>query len=256
MKLFLQWMRINAPAGMSIFSCGKPEPDDTEPLESVVTRKVVVVGDGEVGKTSLLLRFVSDVFDERYEATIFDNQAAAVMVRGQKVMLSLFDTAGQEGYEYLRPCMYPETDVVLICFAVDNSDSLHNVVSMWVPEVRAHLAKVPVVLVGLKTDLRRRDSLSPDVTQSDSFGGWGKDSCPSRHHVAYEEGQKVASQIGARAYFECSAKRGEGLTPIFQETGRLSLKFRRHSTLREVWRRSSFRNLWPSRRHTQLNTSF
>lgn len=70
------------------------------------------------------------------------------------MQLALWDTAGQEDYDRLRPLSYPDTDVLLLCFAVDNPDSFENVTDKWAGELHAFCPKVPVVLVGTKTDLR------------------------------------------------------------------------------------------------------
>ena len=67
--------------------------------------------------------------------------------------LALWDTAGQEDYDRLRPLSYPETDVVLLCFALSSRDGLENVHKKWFPEVRQHCPKSPVILVGMKKDL-------------------------------------------------------------------------------------------------------
>jgi Ras homolog gene family, member A len=90
---------------------------------------------------------------------------------GKIVELALWDTAGQEEYDRLRPLSYPETDVILICFAIDSHASLENVTdkvvaassyhaqkalltAQWYPEVRHFCPNTPVLLVGLKSDLR------------------------------------------------------------------------------------------------------
>jgi len=77
-----------------------------------------------------------------------------VQVDGETVQFALWDTAGQEDYEQLRPLSYPNTDVIVICFSIDNRDSLANVSLKWVPEVRHFCPRTPIVLVGTKTDLR------------------------------------------------------------------------------------------------------
>ena len=53
-----------------------------------------------------------------------------------QVELALWDTAGQEDYDRLRPLSYPDTDVILMCFSIDNPDSLENIPEKWTPEVR------------------------------------------------------------------------------------------------------------------------
>jgi hypothetical protein len=67
-----------------------------------------------------------------------------------KVELTLWDTAGQEDYDRLRPLSYPDTDVILMCFSVDSPDSLENIPEKWTPEVKHFCPNVPIILVGNK----------------------------------------------------------------------------------------------------------
>ena len=69
--------------------------------------------------------------------------------------LALWDTAGQEDYDRLRPLSYPDTDVVLMCFALNNPDSFDNILEKWTPEVKHYCPHIPVILVGCKRDLRQ-----------------------------------------------------------------------------------------------------
>eukprot|EP01136_Pigoraptor_vietnamica_P015498 Opistho-1_new@58733 len=119
-----------------------------------IRRKLVVVGDGACGKTCLLIVFSKDTFPEVYVPTVFENYVADIEIDGKEVELALWDTAGQEDYDRLRPLSYPDTNVVLMCFAIDSPDSLENIKEKWVPEVRHFCPNVPFVLVGCKKDLR------------------------------------------------------------------------------------------------------
>ena len=111
-----------------------------------VRRKLVVVGDGTCGKvtismyqtttlhsptpivqTCLLVVFSNGTFPEIHVPTVFENYVTDVDIDGKRVELALWDTAGQEEYDRLRPLSYPDTHVILICFALDNPDSLDNV---------------------------------------------------------------------------------------------------------------------------------
>lgn len=73
---------------------------------------------------------------------------------GKHVELALWDTAGQEDYDRLRPLSYPDSHVILICFAIDSPDSLDNVQEKWISEVLHFCSGLPIILVGCKKDLR------------------------------------------------------------------------------------------------------
>jgi len=132
-------------------------------------------------------------------------------VDGQTVQFALWDTAGQEDYEQLRPLSYPNTDVIVICFSVDNRDSFANVALKWVPEVRHFCPRTPIVLVGTKTDLRYDPGAS--VTGS----------CGNRTPVAAHEGTELSRSIKASRYAECSAKTRDGVEDVFQVAARTAL---------------------------------
>ncbi|KAK1839973.1 rho gtpase rho1 [Colletotrichum chrysophilum] len=119
-----------------------------------IRRKLVIVGDGACGKTCLLIVFSKGTFPEVYVPTVFENYVADVEVDGKHVELALWDTAGQEDYDRLRPLSYPDSHVILICFAVDSPDSLDNVQEKWISEVLHFCQGLPIILVGCKKDLR------------------------------------------------------------------------------------------------------
>ncbi|KAG8775410.1 GTP-binding protein Rho1, partial [Ceratobasidium sp. 428] len=89
-----------------------------------VRRKLVIVGDAACGKTCLLVVCSKGTFAEIYVPTIFENYVVDVEVDDKCVELALWDTAGIEDYDRLRPLSYPDAHVVLICFSVNSRDSL------------------------------------------------------------------------------------------------------------------------------------
>lgn len=116
--------------------------------------KLLVVGDGAVGKSCLLISYCTNAFPSEYVPTVFDNYSANIMVDGKPFSIGMWDTAGQEDYDRLRPLSYPGTDIVLICFSVDSINSLENIKNKWVPELTHHIEDTPMILVGCKSDLR------------------------------------------------------------------------------------------------------
>lgn len=89
--------------------------------------KIVIVGDGGCGKTSLLMVYCQGSFPEHYAPSVFEKYTASVTVGSKEVTLNLYDTAGQEDYDRLRPLSYQNTHLVLICYDVMNPTSYDNV---------------------------------------------------------------------------------------------------------------------------------
>lgn len=130
---------------------------------SVVPVKVVVIGDGTVGKTCFLMSYVQRSFPNEYIPTIFDNHSADVDYFGKHVLMELYDTAGQEDYNRLRLLSYPRTDVFLVCYNITDPTTLNNVENRWVKELQVKCPDTPKILVGLKCDLRE-DSYGQNYT--------------------------------------------------------------------------------------------
>ncbi|KAK7494842.1 hypothetical protein BaRGS_00013969 [Batillaria attramentaria] len=219
-----------------LFSCfGRKDKPDVAAGGPRKRRKVVVVGDGECGKTCLLQRFCRDTYDTQgYLPTVFDTDVTDVVVDNTTVELVLVDTAGQEDYDRLRPYSYPDTDAVIICFSVDNPDSLDNVLLNWMPEVRYFCGKVPILLAGNKADLRLHGDLAPQasVSSTDSDASRVSASLIKQGPVKASTARNVASRMGALGYWETSAMLDQGVTELFQAATRAALSSRTHKTSR------------------------
>lgn len=179
--------------------------------------KCVVVGDGAVGKTCLLISYTTNAFPGEYIPTVFDNYSANVMVDSKPVNLGLWDTAGQEDYDRLRPLCYPQTDVFLVCFSVISPASFENVMNKWVPEISHHAPGVKFILVGTKVDLR------DDKDTLERLGEKGLKPVTSKD--ATEMATKIRNTSGRDTkYYECSALTQTGLKTVFDEAIRYVLQ--------------------------------
>jgi small GTP-binding protein len=165
--------------------------------------KIVVVGDGAVGKTCMIISFAKNTFPEDYVPTVQENLYIDIDFEGNQIPLGIWDTAGQEEYDKLRPTSYPGTNVFIVCYSVVAPASLNNVEKKWVPEIRSYNSKAPIILVGTKTDMRDEMIGSTALTP--------------------EDGLRVMDKytIQAASFFECSAKTQYGLKDIFKEAARL-----------------------------------
>ncbi|XP_050986878.1 ras-related C3 botulinum toxin substrate 1-like [Labeo rohita] len=167
--------------------------------------KCVLVGDGAVGKSCLIITYTTNNYPEEFIPTVFDNFSISVTVDGNPVDLRLWDTAGQEEYDRLRALSYPDTDVFLICFSIVSLESLYNVRCKCTSEVRCHCPNAPIILVGTKLDLRNDKDAIKRLKE--------KGLTPVTQH----QGQKMAKKIRAVRYLECSALKLVGIREVFDE---------------------------------------
>ena len=134
-------------------------------------------------------------------------------VDGKDIFLGLWDTAGQEGYDRLRPLSYPQTDVFVICFSVTSPASFTHVGQKWKKELEDHAMGVPFLVVGTKADLR------DDEAQVQAL----KD---KQQYKTFDQYKTEALALGATYYCECSAIKNQGLDEVFQEAIRAALKYK------------------------------
>ncbi len=134
-----------------------------------------------------------------------------MQVDGNPVNLGLWDTAGQEDYDKLRPLSYPGTHIFLVCFSVVSRESLENVTAKWLPEISHYAKGVPFILVGTKADLRDDPKMAAEL--GDSF-------------VKPAEGEALAQETGATAYMECSALTQDNLKEVFDRAIRQAIDSR------------------------------
>jgi len=155
--------------------------------------KLVFLGNQSVGKTSIITRFMYDTFDSTYQATIgIDFITKTMYLEDRTIRLQLWDTAGQERFRSLLPSYIRDSTVAVVVYDIANRTSFSDTVK-WVGDVRAERGEnVVIMLVGNKTDLSDKRS------------------------VSVEEGQAKAKEFGAM-FIESSAKADFNIKLLFQQ---------------------------------------
>lgn len=176
-----------------------------------VHKNVVIVGDGECGKTCLFNSYLNKELPTFYIPTIVDTFEIGIGVDDINYELTLTDTAGSEAYDRLRTLSYQDTDILILCFAVNSPHSFDNLTDKWILEVLHFCPNVPVVLVCTKVDLR------------DDLSTIAKLARIKQKPITTEEGKELAKDIGALAYIECSALKGLNITEVFETAVRTTL---------------------------------
>ncbi|KAK3096829.1 hypothetical protein FSP39_003733 [Pinctada imbricata] len=155
--------------------------------------KVVLLGEGCVGKTSLVLRYVENKFNDKHLTTLqasFLNKK--LNIGGKRVNLAIWDTAGQERFHALGPIYYRDSNGAILVYDITDEDSFQKVKN-WVKELRKMLGNdICLCIAGNKTDLEKD------------------------RHVSVTEAEQYASSVGAR-HFHTSAKLNKGIEEMFLE---------------------------------------
>ena len=143
--------------------------------------------------------------EDPYTLGVFDTAGLSPPFSSLFGVTRTFCFTGQEDYDRLRPLSYPQTDVFLVCFSVTTPASFENVKEKWFPEVHHHCPGVPCLIVGTQIDLRGDRQVVQKLARQ------------RQRPVSSELGERLASELGAAKYVECSALTQEGLKNVFDE---------------------------------------
>lgn len=213
----------------------------------------IVVGDSNVGKTSLIMFFcgrhfpgmsissqspppphpllLTANFSDEHILAPLENQTLSRRVEDQDISLNLWDTANIEEYgiynlfrgwllltaDRFRHLAYPGTDVFIICFSLINRSSYDNVKMKWYLEINHYLPLCPFIVVGTKKDLREDPFTCIELEEKGLVWYYHSFWITSYHlrPVTMKEGQALANELGASAYLECSALKSENIEEVF-----------------------------------------
>jgi small GTP-binding protein len=153
--------------------------------------KVILIGPSGVGKTCLVSAFFDNPFEQRVLPTVAPAYTPAVVTLrdGAKVMLQIWDTAGQEKYQSISQMFYRDTQIAFICFDVPSQGAIDQ----WFAQLQAFAGECIVFLVSTKIDLLSQAELS-ELQQT---------------------GKEKADQVGARGHILTSARTSEGVKELF-----------------------------------------
>jgi small GTP-binding protein len=164
-----------------------------------ILKKVVLLGDGSVGKTSLIARYVIDKFDDKYIATI-GTRVSRKDIQVIKpnliinVRLMIWDVLGQKEYSKIRAASLSGAQGLILVGDLSRPDTVDSLTDFWLKEAEVVVGKVPTVLVGNKVDLADKEKMTATVLES--------------------QGQKMGFPT-----FLSSAKTGENVENIFSAIG-------------------------------------
>lgn len=172
------------------------------------TLKVTLVGDSGCGKSALFYAVQEEQFEELHYPTVFEFCDTTLKLKSGNVQLTMYDTSGAPEYKKLRLRSYVDCDVVAVCYDLSDPQSLRNVSTKWLPELKQYCPNKPFCIVGCKKDLVAGSSRAEMASLS------GDSEISSDEDNILEFCQPTAS-CGAFGVYQCSAKSGRSIVEIF-----------------------------------------
>ncbi len=166
--------------------------------------KIIVIGDGAVGKTSLIKRFVHDTFNKEYINTLGSEITKYTeTIEDLSVNLIFWDLAGQSGFSRIRENFFKGSNAAIVVFSHEETDlgelSFKNTLK-WLQDVYDHCGRIPLILFGNKIDLVDKNELE----------------IKNEHPRSDQNLNKLARDMEFLGYFKTSALTGDGVQQAFK----------------------------------------
>ncbi|CED84745.1 gtp-binding protein ypt5 [Phaffia rhodozyma] len=192
---------------------------EAQPPSKPIQVKLVLLGEAAVGKSSVVLRFVSNDFTENKEPTI----GAAFLTQkcrleDKVIKFEIWDTAGQERFHSLAPMYYRNASAAVVVYDVTKAASLDKA-KAWVKELQRQAnPNIVIALAGNKLDLvtPSTEPASEEGAEEPEEGATPVQAKESLRQVPREAAEQYAEESGL-LFFETSAKTGEGVGEVFTE---------------------------------------
>ena len=167
------------------------------------TFKILTIGESQVGKTSILRRYVDNKFERHHLATIgIDYQTKTLKIKDKEIKLKIWDTAGQERYRNIANHAYKGADGIILVYDITDELSFSKI-SDWMEQINSNLSRneIGIILIGNKSDIKERA-------------------------VDKIKGEEKAKEYGID-YYETSALNGNGIKEAFEGLTKQILKIYR-----------------------------
>ena len=166
--------------------------------------KVVLIGESGVGKTSIINRFTTDVYDPDVESSLsaqFSSKKVDFPEYGKSLKFDVWDTAGQEKFRSLAKIFYKDAKIIIFVYEIINNKSLNEIKNYWLDEIRSNAASD--IILGL---VANKDDLYGDEENKST-------------EVPTQDGIDFSKEINA-IFQRTSAKSNTGINTLFENLGK------------------------------------